>query len=478
MNAAHTDFLTAPAIAAAVRGTWTSAPRCEAVGIATDTRESMQAKLFVALRGDRFDAHDYLSQAFEQGAMGAIVERVPDGIEAAKFPLLCVNNTRAALADVASAWRGTLAALAVAAVTGSAGKTTTRRLIEAACAQVGETSASVKSFNNDIGVPLTMLSVRAQHRYLVAEVGMNHPGEILPLAKIVAPHVALITLAGRAHLEGMGSIEAVAKEKASIFESLARGATAVFPAGQGPLTNEVRALELARRGIREVRFGASEDAEVQLVSREVLPDGSQTIEIAVRGGVFASIPQSVKVQCVCSLPGEHNARNATAAIATALALGVDLASVLQGIGSVVPSEMRFVREERLGVTFFNDTYNANPDAMLAALRTFAELAASAPRRVVFLGEMRELGAEAAELHREIGRAAARTSLDALIAVGPFAREVADGYRVEGGLGATMEFAEFGSDAVDAARSHATPGTHVLIKGSRGARMERFLAELR
>ena len=473
MNAAHTDFLTAPAIAAAVRGTWTSAPRCEAFGIATDTRESMQGKLFVALRGDRFDAHDYLSQAFEQGAMGAIVERVPDGIEAAKFPLLCVNNTRAALADVASAWRGTLAALAVAAVTGSAGKTTTRRLIEAACAQVGETSASVKSFNNDIGVPLTMLSVRAQHRYLVAEVG-----EILPLAKIVAPHVALITLAGRAHLEGMGSIEAVAKEKASIFESLARGATAVFPAGQGPLTNEVRALELARRGIREVRFGASEDAEVQLVSREVLPDGSQTIEIAVRGGVFASIPQSVKVQCVCSLPGEHNARNATAAIATALALGVDLASVLQGIGSVVPSEMRFVREERSGVTFFNDTYNANPDAMLAALRTFAELAASAPRRVVFLGEMRELGAEAAELHREIGRAAARTSLDALIAVGPFAREVADGYRVEGGLGATMEFAEFGSDAVDAARSHATPGTHVLIKGSRGARMERFLAELR
>ena len=135
---------------------------------------------------------------------------------------------------------------------------------------------------------------------------MNHPGEILPLAKIVAPHVALITLAGRAHLEGMGSIEAVAKEKASIFESLARGATAVFPAGQGPLTNEVRALELARRGIREVRFGASEDAEVQLVSREVLPDGSQTIEIAVRGGVFASIPQSVKVQCVCSLPGEHS----------------------------------------------------------------------------------------------------------------------------------------------------------------------------
>ena len=130
------------------------------------------------------------------------------------------------------------------------------------------------------------------------------------------------------------------------------------------------------------------------------------------------------------------------------------------------------------MTFFNDTYNANPDAMLAALRTFAELAASAPRRVVFLGEMRELGAEAAELHREIGRAAARTSLDALIAVGPFAREVADGYRVEGGLGATMEFAEFGSDAVDAARSHATPGTHVLIKGSRGARMERFLAELR
>ncbi|MSR42064.1 MAG: UDP-N-acetylmuramoyl-tripeptide--D-alanyl-D-alanine ligase [Phycisphaerales bacterium] len=478
MAEAALDFLSASSISRVLQGTWNCAPRSNPVGVATDTRESMEGRLFVALKGDRFDAHEFLPQAFAQGAVGAIVERGTACSCDVPCSLLVVDNTRAALAVLATAWRHELSALTVAAITGSAGKTTTRRLIEAACASTAATSASVKSFNNEIGVPLTMLSVRRQHRFLVAEIGMSHPGEILPLTRIVAPEVAVVTFAGRAHLEGMGSIEAVAQEKASIFEALASGARAVMPAEAGPLADAIARLKLPERGIQCVRFGTSADADVRLVRRTASTTGSQHIEIFARAGVFATIPAARTVQFECALPGEHNARNATAALAAALALGIDLDAAVRGIGTVVPTDMRFVREDRQGVTFFNDTYNANPDAMLAALRTFAELAAGADRRVAFLGEMLELGPSAATLHREIGHAAAAASLDALIAVGPYASEVKDAYELGGGRGIAFAFTEFGSEAMDAARAHTTPGTHVLVKGSRGARMERFLAEFR
>ncbi len=472
------EFLSRVEMAEAVGGAWSSWPSVDATGIATDTREWMERKLFIALRGDRFDGHAYLADAFAKGAVGAVIDRSWSDRDGGYGPVLRVDNTRTALAKIASAWRKSLSALTVSAVTGSAGKTTTRRLIEAACAMRGETVVSLKSFNNDIGVPLTLLSARRTHRFLVAEIGMNHPGEILPLAQLVSPRVAVVTMAGRAHLEGMGSLEAVAKEKASIFLALPAMGCAVMPSEAGPLSDAIEGIGLAHRGIRQIRFGGCDRADVRLIERRPSSAGSQRLSMRVSAAILPQGSKDRRVEFDCALPGEHNARNAASALAAALALGVDLDDAIRGIASVVPSEMRFVREEHRGVTFFNDTYNANPDAMLAALRTFAELTVNASRRVALLGEMRELGSDAAQLHREIGKEAAATSLDAIIAVGPFATEVKDAYQHGGGRGAAMAFAEFGSDAMDAALSHATPGTHVLVKGSRGARMERFLAEFR
>ncbi len=478
MSSESPEFLSFDEIAQALGSEWSSVPRAHPTGVATDTREAMQGKLFIALRGDRFDAHDFLDAAFAQGASGTIIEQSRVAQSRVAGPTLAVENTRRALAELARAWRSKLTDLTVAAVTGSAGKTTTRRLIEAACATVGKTCASVKSFNNDIGVPLTMFAARKSHAFLVAEIGMNHPGEILPLARIVSPHVAVVTMAGRAHLEGMGSMEAVAEEKASIFSALSDGGCAVLPSDAGPLTDAIERLALPRRGVRVIRFGSEAHAEVRLLSRAPATEAKQRVRLQIAASLCTAEQSAQVVEFDCALPGAHNARNAAAAIAAALALGVDLDAAIRGVEAVVPSEMRFVREDRRGVTFFNDTYNANPDAMLAALRTFAELAARAPRRVAFLGEMRELGANAAGLHREIGREAATTGLDAMIAVGPFACEVKDAYEQEGGRGTALAFEEFGSDAMEAALRHATPGTSVLVKGSRGARMERFLAEFR
>ncbi len=482
------------AIVLATRAEVARRPSSEAVALTTDTRGLRRGSCFVALRGDRFDGHAFVGDAARAGAAFAIVEAQPDDATLAALPagfgLLRVASTRRALGQIAHAWRRSLLRLRVAAVTGSAGKTTTRRLLEGIFSAVGPTHASPKSFNNDIGVPLTLLSTPDEARFLVAEIGMNQPGEILPLTEMVEPEAAIVTLAGRAHLEGLGSVEAVATEKASILAGVSSAGVGVVNGDNPPLLEAVSQLALEDRApARIVRFGAGPACEYRLVERLAGDFGGgilQEIEVELprargeAGGSEAERPGSRgrRARFGLAMPGAHNAMNALAAIAAALEMGIGVDEIRAGLATVAAADMRLERLEVGGRTVFNDAYNANPDAMAAALAAFVELAPTG-RRVAILGEMRELGAAAAELHAEVGRraAASLSRHDALVAIGPFAADLVAAARAAGFAGDALSAVEF-SEAVALEASALIPsGSAVLLKGSRGARMERFLAPL-
>jgi UDP-N-acetylmuramoyl-tripeptide--D-alanyl-D-alanine ligase len=468
-------------------------PAREATSLTTDTRDDLRDACFVALRGERFDGHDFVALAAAGGASFAILERAPSAETLAGLPsgfgVLVVRSTRAALGAIAHAWRKSILKLRVAAVTGSAGKTTTRRLLEGILSEAGVTHASPKSFNNDIGVPLTLLSTPDDAAFLVAEIGMNHPGEILPLTELAEPEVAIVTLAGRAHLEGLGSVDAVATEKASILTGVSSVGVGVVNGDNPPLVAAVEALVAADRAPgRIVRFGTGAGCHYRLVGRE--PKGSsQEIAVLVPRGVAVATtftddpvddaPRGPRRYTV-AMPGEHNALNALAAIAAATEMGIPDDAIRRGLARVEASDMRLERLEVAGRVIYNDAYNANPDAMIASLGAFRELAAGAPRRVAILGEMKELGADAAGLHAEVGRAAAARlgGGDVLVAVGPHAETLVEAARRAGFAGETRCAGEFSEDFAAETAAAIPSGSAVLLKGSRGARMERFLDPLR
>jgi UDP-N-acetylmuramoyl-tripeptide--D-alanyl-D-alanine ligase len=461
------DFLTPQEMRDATNGRWLREPMatCRPSGVSLDTREIRAGHAFVALKGERFDAHDFCGDAVRLGATLVVVERMPTGIPSG-VAVLGVDDTRRALSDLARAWRARLKDTRVIAVTGSAGKTTTRRLIESVLATEWKGSASPKSFNNDIGVPYTILAARRDHRFLVLEIGMNHPGEILGLAELARPHIAVITMVGRVHLEGLGSVEAIAAEKSSIVAPLGREGVAIVH-GDSPLLDAA----LAERGVPRVirRFGiAASTLDVRLTGRTVTDRGQR---IEVNGSMTADL----------QLPGEHNAINALAAIAVGRELGISDANIRRGLELVAPANMRLERTERQGVLFFNDAYNANPDAMAASMRTFMELTPGSARRVMVLGDMLELGSAAAALHREVGRVAGELSrsapLDVVVAVGRFAEDVKAGLADAGYRGEAFTYARLDPDSLASLRGHLRPHDRVLLKGSRGSAMERVLMDV-
>ena len=457
-------------------------PASDPSSLTTDTRDEMRGACFVALVGEKFDGHAFIVQAAKAGASMAIIERAlsaeeSEGLadfEQAGFGLVRVRSTRRALGALAHAWRRSILKLRVVAVTGSAGKTTTRRLLEGILSEAGPTHASPKSFNNDIGVPLTLLSTPDEAQFLVAEIGMSNPGEILPLTEIVEPEGAIITLAGRAHLAGMGSIEAVAAEKASILEAVPEHGFAIINGDNPPLLAAVeRLVATGRAPDRVATFGLSPGCDYRLVHRSPTAFG-QSIEIAFPVGA-AGFEEGEPRQRGFELrmPGEHNALNAVAAVAAATELGVPWECIGAGLAKVAASDMRLERVEVDGRAVYNDAYNANPDAMIASLRAFAELASGISRRVAILGEMRELGPDAG------AHAAANLGpLDALVAVGPHAAALVAAARTAGFTGQTLHADAFSEAvAIDAAEL-APRGSAILLKGSRGARMERFLEPLK
>jgi len=466
-------------IVIATRGTVVVRPAVDPTSLTTDTRDELAGACFVALVGEQFDGHSFVAQAAKAGAALAVVEReltdaeragIPDG-----FGLLRVASTRRALGLIAHAWRRSLLRLRVVGVTGSAGKTTTRRLLEGILSEVGPTHASPKSFNNDIGVPLTLLATADFARFLVAEIGMNHPGEILPLTEMAEPEGAIITLAGRAHLEGLGSIEAVATEKASILEGVAEHGFGILNGDNPPLLAAVERLASMGRAPARLRtFGTGASCDFRVVDRTPIHSGQRI--------VVQFPPGSEPRQATFSLamPGEHNARNAVAAIAAATEMGVPLGAIEAGLAKVKPADMRLERVDVAGRAIFNDAYNANPDAMIASLRAFAELTGGVARRTALLGEMRELGTNARALHAEVGTHAAANlgAGDAIVAVGPHAAALIEAARSAGFAGETLHAGAFSEAFAIEAAALMPANSAILLKGSRGARMERFLEPLK
>ncbi|MFM7133915.1 MAG: UDP-N-acetylmuramoyl-tripeptide--D-alanyl-D-alanine ligase [Planctomycetota bacterium] len=473
-------------IAIATRATVIRRPGREAVSLTTDTRDDLAGACFVALRGERFDGHDFVAQAAAAGAAFAIVERVPEESVLAALPegfgLLEVASTRAALGAIAHAWRKSILRLRVVAITGSAGKTTTRRLVEGILSEAGPTHASPKSFNNDIGVPLTLLSAPDEARFLVAEIGMNHPGEILPLTELAEPEAAIITLAGRAHLEGLGSVEAVATEKASILAGVSATGVGIVNGDNPPLLEAVeRLIDAGTAPSRIVTFGLGAGCDYRLAGRTPIDGGlcGQSIEVVIPRSRRDEDDLDGRRTYRLAMAGEHNARNALAAVALATEMRIPDECIRRGLEKVAATDMRLERLSIAGRTVFNDAYNANPDAMIASLGAFAELAASAPARVAILGEMRELGSDARVLHAEVGRAAARVlgPTDLLVAVGPHVDALIGGAVASGFTGRSAGAAEFSEAFAAEVAARIPAGAAVLLKGSRGARMERFLAPL-
>ena len=385
-------------IAAAVNGRLVGAD-VTVEGVSTDTRAIAKGALFIALAGERFDAHDFLDQAMAAGAGALLVAdagKLPAGVSA-----VVVDDTRLALGRLAAAWRARFA-LPVIAVTGTNGKTTTKEMI-AAILKVAHGAAVLSTrgnLNNDIGLPLTLLGLSAAHRAAVIEMGMNHPGEIAYLAPIGAPTVALVTNAQRAHLEGMGDLDEVAREKGSIFSGLAADGVAVVNADDA-YAGYWRGVA-AGRPVRSFAIDGAAD-----VVGKVRQHGLET-------AIDLSAPEG-EVHIALRIPGRHNAGNAVAAAAACLAAGVPLAAVAAGLESFSGVKGRLQRRAgKLGAEILDDTYNANPDSVRAGIDV---LASTIGRKLLILGDMGEIGEACAQYHDEIGGYAKSQGVDLLFALG-------------------------------------------------------------
>ncbi|MBI2893034.1 MAG: UDP-N-acetylmuramoyl-tripeptide--D-alanyl-D-alanine ligase [Deltaproteobacteria bacterium] len=432
----------------------------QASGVFTDTRSPIAGGVFVALRGERFDAHDFLPAAKAGGAAVLVVERgrsAPSGA-----PVVEVDDTSRALGDLAAAHRRRSSAAALA-ITGSVGKTSVKNLVGAICRQVAPTLVTEGNLNNQVGLPLTIFQLSPEHRFAVLELGTSSPGEIARLAGIALPDVAIITCIGSSHLEGLGSIEGVQAEKGALFAALGTRGIGVVNALDPRVLAE--AARLTRE--RKITYG-TEDADVRLRStHDQGPEGAAIVLDTPRGRVEARL----------RLVGAHQVSNALGATAAALALGIEPAAIAAGIESVRPASGRMAPvAARCGALVLDDTYNANPESMRAAFETLASLA-SASRRLVVLGEMLELGSESRAAHRALGELVARIGVRGLVACGPSAKDVADS-AVAGGLDArSVSTFESSGAAAGEIGPMVRPDDVVLVKGSRGMRMERVVQAL-
>lgn len=417
-------------------------------GVSTDTRGVAAGQLFIALRGERFDAHDFLAPAVASGAAALLVadeDKLPAGV-----PAVVVADTRLALGALAAAWRAAFS-LPVIAVTGSNGKTTTKEMVAAILkAAFGDAVLATRgNFNNDIGLPLTLLGLNASHRAAVIEMGMNHPGEIGYLAPIGAPTVALVTNAQRAHLEGMGDMDEVAREKGSIFAGLPAGGIAVVNADDhyADFWRDMAKPHTVRS------FGIDHAADVHGVVHQ---HGLETqLELQAPEG---------QVALRLSIPGRHNARNAVAAAAACLAAGLPMAAVQAGLESFSGVKGRLQRRAgKNGADILDDTYNANPDSVRAGIDV---LASTIGRKLLVLGDMGEIGEASGQYHDEIGGYAKSQGIDRLFALGDAAQQAVRNF----GEGA-RHYCNV-DKLIAAVDKELGPDTTVLVKGSRFMKMER------
>ena len=437
--------------AAAMLGVPFAGTDAEVLRVCTDSRSIQPGDLFIALRGEKFDGGAFAAQALQQGAAGVV-------LDAAQAPELAaairVDDTHLALGRLAAAWRRRFA-IPVVAVTGSNGKTTVKEMLAAILqVETGSDAAVLKTegnLNNDIGLPLMLLRLRGTHQFAVLEMGMNHAGEIDTLTRLARPDVALVNNAMTAHVGFLGSIENIARAKGEIFNGLTDAGIAVFNADD-PHARLWRESN-ARRCI--VDFGIRQPASVrgQYQPRDF-------------GSALAVTLPHACLEIALQVPGEHNAMNALAAAAAAFALDVSLRSIDVGLSGFTGVKGRLQRKPALhGSTFIDDTYNANPDSVKAAL---AVLTQQPGRKVLVLGDMGELGADAVAMHAQIGQAARAAGVDRLLALGDLSKETVAAF----GAGA-MHFERI-QELLAELENELAPGTTVLVKGSRFMQMERVV----
>ena len=425
-------------------------------GVSTDSRSAARGNLFVALRGEKFDAHAFLGELAERGVAAAVVDHVPPGCT---LPTLVVPDTRLALAAIARHWRRQFS-LPVIGVTGSNGKTTVKEMLAAILnAAVGPDNflATRGNLNNEIGVPLTVLRLHTGCRAAVIELGMNHPGEIAVLAAIAQPTLGLVNNAQREHQEFMVSVEAVARENGAVLSALPANGIAVFPADD-PFTPLWRECATAVGQRKVMTFGLTDDADVTC-AYQASGFGS---DLQVRAGAR-------NFELHLAAAGQHSVRNALAAIACALSIGISPDAITRGLEAFAPVSGRLQRKRtNNGAQLIDDTYNANPDSVRAAIDVLAQAAAP---RVLVLGDMGEVGTDGRKYHEEVGAYARGRGIQRLLTLGDLAQFSGNAFGAHG-----RHFNDIAAlnAAVDLL---VTPDATVLVKGSRFMKMERVVQHL-
>ena len=431
-------------------------PDAKALRICKDTREIRQGDLYVALRGGNFDGNNFIAEAASKGAVAALCDAEPPLGLPASFGILSTPDGLSALTLLASAWRSLLT-LKPIVVTGSSGKTSVKDMTAAVLGTKFRVSATTGNLNNQIGLPLSILKTDREDEAAVWEIGMNHRGEIAPLAGLARPEIAIITGIGTAHIEFLGSRDEIAKEKGDLFERLPTSGFGILPAD-----DDFVSVLRGRTSARIVTVGIGQ-GDLRAVDLKADLEGSSFVIEGEFGRAEARIP----------IPGRHMVGNALLAVAAGALSGIPLGDCVEGLKKTELTGGRLTRLERKGATILDDTYNANPDSMVAALETLASLQVTG-RKTAVLGRMGELGAHAAAGYERVGVKAAE-SVDTLICVGEEASPMA-GAAIAAGHPATHSVADNAAAAEILSRSmHA--GDLILLKGSRSARMEQILQHL-
>jgi UDP-N-acetylmuramoyl-tripeptide--D-alanyl-D-alanine ligase len=422
--------------------------------VTTDSRTLQRGELFAALRGEKFDGHNFIEGVARAGAAGAIIDVYWKGKVPKEFALISVPDTLIGYQNLAANYRKSLP-LKVLAITGSNGKTSTKDFAASVLARKFRVTKTEGNFNNYVGLPRTILEATSDDEIGVWEIGMNHPGEIAPLSRLAGPDAAIITNVGVAHIEFMGSREAIALEKGALAEGVGPEGTVILNADD-PSTQGI-----AQRTRAKIIFAGTTGGTIHASEITQSADGSE----------FTILEGAHRCRAQLPVPGLHMVQNALLAVAAGRVFGVSLEDCAAGLASASLAKARLQIREIRGVQFIDDSYNANPDSMKAALCTLVELDAEG-KRIAILGEMRELGDETEQGHREVGERAATLGVDYLIAIGDVAAAIADAAEHAGLKNCAT--ARSTTEAAECLNEIAAPGDLVLVKGSRLARTEQVI----
>ena len=427
--------------------------------IVTDTRKISAGVLFVALKGERFNGEDFASEALAKGAAGVVVSEACDEKQLAKCQgtVLQVKDTLLAYQLLAKAWREKFPQIPVVAITGSNGKTTTKDLTAAVLSAKGPVLKTQANFNNEIGLPLTLLGLNAEHKAAVVEIGMRGFHQIEALAPIASPQIGIVTNVGETHMELLGSLENIAKAKQELVEAIPAGGTVILNADNKYVAG-MRAA--AKDGVKVITFGLEQEADVK--GEAIHTEGNVT--------KFMVTYKNERHEYEVNMVGRHNVYNTLAAIAAGFAMGLTPAEVREGLGHLEATKMRFELQKVKEWNVVNDAYNASPMSMTAAINTLSELAKG--RKIAVLGDMLELGSVSEDAHLHVGEEVAEHGFTALVTRGKMGEFIARGAENKGMT--AVYRADSHEEAAAKLHELLEPGDTILFKGSRGMAMEKII----